>query len=94
MYAQGLAIIGVRAIQHNIVRLQELAACHDLEAQAEHVSAVDGVGVGVVDFKGGDGGGDSIETLLVVGLLLFGAGEEKLLVAIGGLSGLARAEGC
>lgn len=93
MYAQGLAIARKRAVQHNIVRLQELAARHDFEAQAEHVSAIDGIGVGIVDLEGGDGGGDSVEALLVVGLLLLGAGEEELLVAVDGLSRLARAEG-
>lgn len=93
MHAQGLAAVGVRAVQHNVVGLQELAARHDLEAQAEHVSAIDGVGIGIVDLEGGDGGGDAVEALLVVGLLLLGAGEEELLVAVDGLSGLARAEG-
>lgn len=93
MYAQGLAIVGIRAVQHNVVRLQELAARHDLETQAEHVSAIDGIGVGIVDLEGGDGGGDPVETLLVVGLLLLGAGEEELLIAVDGLSGLARTEG-
>lgn len=93
MYAQGLAIVGIRAVQHNVVRLQELATGHDFEAQAEHVSAVDGIWVGIVDLEGGDGGRDSVEALLVVGLLLLGAGKEELLVAVDGLSRLARAEG-
>lgn len=84
VHAQQLAIVRIRPVQHHIVRLQELAASHGLEAQAQHVAPVHGVWIRVADLKGRDGGGDAVEALLVVGLLLLGAGEEALLVAVDG----------
>lgn len=94
VHAQKVAIVRIRPVQHHIVRLQELAAGHGLEAQAQHVAPVDGVGVWIANLKGRDGGGNAVEALLVVGLLLLGAGEEALLVAVDGCpSGLSGSQG-
>lgn len=96
VHAQKLAMVRIRPVQHHIVRLQELAACHGLEAQAQHVAPVHGVRIRVAHLERRDGGGDAVEALLVVGLLLPGAGEEALLVAVAvgwcpfGLSGSQR----
>jgi hypothetical protein len=82
VHAQKLAVFRIRPVQHHIVRLQELTARHGFEAQPQHVAAIHGVWVWVTHLKGRDGGGDAVEALLVVGLLLLGAGEEALLVAV------------
>lgn len=47
--------VGVGPVEHDVVGAQEVALGHDLEADAEDVPAIDGVGVWVVDFKGGYG---------------------------------------
>lgn len=63
------------------------------------MAPVHGVRIRVAHLKGRDGGGDAVEALLVVGLLLLGAGEEALLVAVAvgwcpfGLSGSQRCWG-
>lgn len=74
----------VGPIQHNIVGTQELALGHDLEAKTEHVAAVDGIWVWIVDLEGGDGAADAIETLLDVGALLFRFGQDLGARGIGG----------
>ena len=45
---------------------QELGTADDLEAQTEHGAAVDGVGIRILDEKGGDAGAGAVQTLLVV----------------------------
>jgi hypothetical protein len=68
--------VEVGAVEHDVVRLEKLAAGHGLEAQAEDVAAVDGIGVRVADLEGGDGGADAVEALLDVGSLPLGLAEE------------------
>lgn len=68
--------VGKGAIEHDVVGLEELAAHHDLEAQAKDVAAIDGAGVRVVDLEGRDRRAGAVAALLQVGELLCGAGAE------------------
>lgn len=80
---QGVAVdaqvrrVGVGPVEHDVVGLEELAAEHDLEAQAEDVAAVDGVGVRVADLECRDGRADAVEALLDVGFLPLSLAEES-----------------
>lgn len=58
--------IGEGAVEHQVVGTKELAARHDLEAQGEHVAAVDGVGIRIMDLEGGNGVAEAVDGLLDV----------------------------
>ncbi|KUI62125.1 hypothetical protein VP1G_11335 [Cytospora mali] len=69
---------GIRPVQEDIVRPYELGPRHDLNAHAQDVAAVHGVGVRVAHAEGGDAGAGAVQTLLIVRLLLFDPGLEVL----------------
>lgn len=61
----------VRAVEHDVVWCEKLAAGHDFETKPEHMATIDGIGIWVADLEGCDGRTDSVETLLLVCLVLF-----------------------
>ena len=77
---------GVRPVEQDVVRAQELGAADDLNAQAQDGAAVDGVRVRVARAEGGEGGAGAVEALLVVGLLEGGLGK-KVVFLFGGCVG-------
>lgn len=62
--------VGIGPVQHDVVGAEKLSSRHDLEAEAEDVSSVHGIGIRVADLEGGDWCGDAVDALLHVGLLL------------------------
>jgi hypothetical protein len=77
----------VWAIEHHEVGLEKLAARHDLEAQAEDMTAIDSVWIGIADFESCDGVAYSIGALLDVCFLLGGSAAELPLRRCGGPGG-------
>ena len=68
--------VGEGPIQHDVVGFQELTARHGFEAQTKDMATVDGAGVWVLDFEGGDRACDAVDTLLEVGSLFRSVVEE------------------
>lgn len=71
-----MAGVRVRAVEHDIVGAEEAGLGHDLEAEAEDLAFIDGVGVGIADLEGGYAGCGSVEVELIMSFLGISAGEE------------------
>lgn len=85
--AQGAAALAVRPVEEHVVGADELGARHGLDAHAEDLAAVDGVGVRVAHLEGGDAGAGAVQALLLVGLLLLRVGLDLLVLAAGARGG-------
>jgi hypothetical protein len=64
----------IRPIQHNVVRPEKLSTRHDLEAQAQDMTAIHRTWIRIEDLEGRHGVADAVEALLDVGFLLGGSG--------------------
>lgn len=82
--------IEIWSVEKYVVRFQKLPSGHDLEAQTEDISAIDGIRIRVVDFEGSDGSAYSVITLLCVRFLSLNLCNQlflRLLRASGGFCG-------
>lgn len=71
-------------VEEDVVGLDEFSGAGYVDAEAEDVAAVNGVGVGILDAEGGDACAGAVEIFLCVGALRGGCCEEER-CGVGGL---------
>ena len=64
-------------VEEDVVGLDEFSGAGYVDAEAEDVAAVNGVGVGILDAEGGDACAGAVEVLLCVGALRGRCCEEE-----------------
>jgi len=72
VYAQDFAFrsIGFAPVQEHVVCVDELSAQSDVDAHAEDVAVVEGVGIGVLDFVGCYAGAGAVDVCEIACVLL------------------------